>query len=253
MLAKFGRLSLAIMCCAAALAHATPFEYRVLIGGLRAEAVESVPTAPVDPYAAQTVVFHFDGNTNANGASVATTWANGTSAATAFAPTNPAKFGSSSFATDSNLGCLNITTVSAVDLGAAPFTVEAWIWRRSGSAHHRFLTSTGNLPLFRVTNTNALQLQSGAGSLTAAAIVPTQRWVHVALSRDEFGVFRLFQDGLLVGEASSFVANSVSAFDRIGGYGAGCAEGMPGFIDELRITRGAARYVAPFTPQEAPF
>lgn len=77
------------------------------------------------------------------------------------------------------------------------------------------------------------------------------QWHHVAVTR--FGnTWRLFIDGVLNVEASfSGNLNGATGKLRIGG-GEGSNEAMKGYLDDIRVTKGVARYLANFTPPTAP-
>jgi len=76
-------------------------------------------------------------------------------------------------------------------------------------------------------------------------------WIHVAATRAS-GTLRLFQDGTQVGSAANTVnfTNSGNGI-YIGQSSLGTA--MNGYIDDLRITKGYARYTTTFTPPTAAF
>ena len=93
---------------------------------------------------------------------------------------------------------------------------------------------------------NALFRLGSATSYLSSSTVNLDQWFHVAVSRDTSNVCRLFVNGSL--EASATISNTLSAAQlRTGTFP------VDGYIDELRITKGVARYTANFTPPTAPF
>jgi hypothetical protein len=105
----------------------------------------------------------------------------------------------------------------------------------------------GDLRFFAFHNSYVTPLvQAGAGALS------TEEFRHVAVTRSS-GTTRLFVDGALID--SSGAAYSVNAGGQLrigtGWYEPG-ARVAPGWYDEIRITKGAARYTAAFTPPDAP-
>jgi hypothetical protein len=81
----------------------------------------------------------------------------------------------------------------------------------------------------------------------------TGQWYHLAITR-ETGTMRLFIDGALVATSTYAGALGTSgAALSIGNYGGGGNYGISGVLDELRITKGHARYTEAFTPPAAPF
>lgn len=80
--------------------------------------------------------------------------------------------------------------------------------------------------------------------------IPLNEWTHVALSR-RLGVYRLFRNGSLVGEFSnSGVLDETSGSINIGIAKADNHEWqLNGYIDQLKITKGVARYTKNFNPE----
>lgn len=95
---------------------------------------------------------------------------------------------------------------------------------------------------------------SGSGIISKTGIGwETGRWYHLAITR-EAGTVRLFIDGALVATSTYAGALGTSgAALSIGNYGGGGSYGISGVLDELRITKGHARYTEAFTPPAAPF
>lgn len=85
---------------------------------------------------------------------------------------------------------------------------------------------------------------TGTGTLTAGV------WYHIAIVRSA-GVTSVYTDGVLKSQGSDAYSYG-SQVVTVGRYGAG-GNPLNGFIDELRITKGVARYTANFTPPSAPF
>lgn len=89
--------------------------------------------------------------------------------------------------------------------------------------------------------------------------VPLNTWTHVAITRDASNVCRVFVGGALDATTATSPqnvtpANTSGSYMSIGG-GQTDAQvlNFPGYIDELRITKGVCRYTAAFTPPMAPF
>lgn len=155
--------------------------------------------------------------------------------------------------------------------GTGDFTVEAWIYSRdvSGATTRGwFQTSTvsgglqpsyGNgLTIFQGYTPAPSTLDGGIvvaidgenyfGSTTAVLFV--NQWQHVAVTRSA-STCRVFVDGVVVGSRSNS-SNLTGSNLCVGGY-YDTTYLYDGYIDELRITKGVARYTANFTPPTAPF
>jgi hypothetical protein len=77
--------------------------------------------------------------------------------------------------------------------------------------------------------------------------------VHYALVRSG-NTMRMFRDGVQTASASISVSISNNTLFNVGGNGeCGGACFLNGYIDDVRFTRGVARYTANFTPPTHPF
>jgi hypothetical protein len=98
-----------------------------------------------------------------------------------------------------------------------------------------------------------LNTSLGQINLISTGAIGTGAWVYVAATRSG-STFRLFINGTQDGSTtSSGTVNSTSNYFSVGGTGGTNPDAMNGYIDELRITRGFARYTATFTPPTAAF
>lgn len=84
-------------------------------------------------------------------------------------------------------------------------------------------------------------------------IIPDNEWTHIAVTI-EGGVLRAFINGIIAGSAS--ITGQIPTGDLSVGVGhtlPATASFSAQFIDELRITKGVARYTENFTPPTEPF
>jgi hypothetical protein len=110
-------------------------------------------------------------------------------------------------------------------------------------------------------DSSTIQFRNGDATViekNTTAVIPTGTWSHVAAVRSS-GVLKLFLDGTQVGSDSSFTANitrnnsyglSVGAYTLSNGSS---SDYFNGYLDDLRITKGVARYIDSFTVPSAPF
>lgn len=103
-----------------------------------------------------------------------------------------------------------------------------------------------------------LTINNSNGKLTANLTTITgnndftlNKWHHIAYTR-QGNTLRLFLDGVLVGSGNTAESIRTDAI-YIGLQPYSLDWAVPGFYDELRITKGVARYTANFTPPDAPF
>lgn len=97
-------------------------------------------------------------------------------------------------------------------------------------------------------NNGVVQWSNGLAWLSGSASIAPNALVHVAVARSS-GVLRIFQGGTKVYETADSTAIDGDRPCYIGAYDAfrGSSQ-LAGLIDFVRITSGAARYTADFTP-----
>lgn len=134
----------------------------------------------------------------------------------------------------------------------AACTVELWVYRSvagvlQGLIGTRPSAATQGWAL-RFNANNTLQLYfTGGASLTSVATVLAGGWHHIAFARNA-GSGYLFIDG--VQAATGAMANGTASADplRIGVETGAIDSPLTGFMSDIRITRGVARYTGAFTP-----
>jgi len=152
------------------------------------------------------------------------------------------------------------------DFGTGDFTVEMFVYRTT-SLGDKYFTNRQNVLSgpFLIMNTptsgNTLNINIGGTSYITTNTIPTNQWSHIAVTR-ESGTVRAFIDGVLGVTGTN---NTVSITDGtngnhppiIGGmgyaWGGATGNNHDGYIDELRVTKGVARYTANFTPPTASY
>lgn len=168
------------------------------------------------------------------------------------------KFGQGMRLATGNSGAAEPAARAALDL-PSDFTVEGWANLDStatGAFINRF-DSTGNGWQIYVETTGKLSFwQYVGGNLlyNMGVDIRDGAWHHIAVSR-QGQALRMFLDGAMIGSvntASDFT--SPTARISIGFQAQGGARyPLRGTIDDVRITKGVARYTANFTPPEAEF
>lgn len=144
--------------------------------------------------------------------------------------------------------------------GTGDFTVEMWVYLPSlGVARMLYdgrPPSTNGLYVSTyVSATNTINFfVSSVTRITGTTALAAMTWYHVALCRSGTST-KLFLNGVQEGATYSDGNNYLGAANRpfigIDGYNSS-ANAMLGYIDDLRVTKGVARYTANFTvPAEA--
>lgn len=141
-------------------------------------------------------------------------------------------------------------------LGTNDFTLECW-WR-AGSATVSTLIEMragtgGNQPCLGMNNVGRVTAINNGTTRTGTTQYSTGAWVHMAMCRKD-GTTRVFANGT---QQISFADTTNYASAGVGrprfGRDAGAANGLNGWLDEIRILNGFGAYDAAFTPPAAPF
>ena len=166
--------------------------------------------------------------------------------------TSVKKYGTGSlYFNSSNADYLNVPSKFA--LGSGDFTVEFWQYLTSlpnTVAPFSFGTSdaAGNCEIYIGSNGVIYWYASAERITSSAGTITTGGWQHIAVSRAS-GTTKLFVAGTQVGSSYSDATNYTGSLNYIGrGYG---VNGILGYIDDFRVTKGYARYTANFTPPTA--
>lgn len=201
-------------------------------------------------FSSVSLLLHMDGS---NGS---TTFADSSSAArtvtasgNAQISTVQSKFGGASALFDGTTDYLTAPSSSDFALFSGDFTIEFWVYVASSTTPNQCciqLSSSGteraNISI--VSNLIVLYTETGGnnGSRITGTAPSTETWNHVALVRSG-STTTLFLEGVSLGTASSAPYPSGDMLVEIGANsraaGATC---LNGYIDELRITNGIARY-----------
>lgn len=149
------------------------------------------------------------------------------------------------------------------------FTVEGFFRPASIGGNQTFVchwsASSGNRSwLFRMNNDGTVSFfwsfdgsfQAG-NVLTSTLALSADTWYHVAVTRDSDNDIRLFIDGTVEdGPATSAgTFQNITTSLRVGSIRlpGSNAEVFDGHMDEVRITKGVARYDSAFTPPDEAF
>ena len=144
---------------------------------------------------------------------------------------------------------LSVASNPSFAFGTGDYTIECWIYPTSirNGENLVYVTDATGGPGFGY---NTTQLYIGARGITYDLTVPytlsTNTWTHIAACRQS-GTVRIFANGTLVG-SGSVTRNHPQGDAGIGDYPTATGNYMTGYIDDLRVTKGVARYTANFTP-----
>ena len=166
------------------------------------------------------------------------------------------KYGGASGYFDGNGDYVRFEHDSSLDLhDEASWTVEAWVRHTGNYSLYRPIVAKRNAPL----NSNQWQfyLNVGSGDLrffngvehSFSTTVPANQWVHLAFVRSS-GNISAYMDGTFVKSVAAN-ASAGTAPVCVGHVLGSSTEFWSGHIDDLRITKGVARYTANFTPPDS--
>jgi hypothetical protein len=164
---------------------------------------------------------------------------------------NTKKFGASCMAF-SGSNYLTANAGSLVAMGTGDYTVEFWFYQTSvpGNSMQMFDTRNAYLNGIIVANgTNrAPYFYSGNTYVISSVITNLNQWYHIAAVRSGT-TMTMYLNGVNVGSATS-TYNIVGTNCYIG-QSYDLYQATFGYIDDLRVTKGVARYTANFTPPTA--
>ena len=181
--------------------------------------------------------------------------------------TTQAKWGSTSMYFDGTGDYLVGRTNPAYSYGTGAFTWEAWVYPTATKsvAAHIYDTlppggtgSRANSMIWGINSSNKLFVfTNGSSAIVSSGSISLNTWTHVAFVREGTGTnqTKFYINGTNDG------TGTVSTNDTLGGQVIGASADdltnnnamFQGYMDDLRLTKGYARYTANFTPPAAAF
>lgn len=172
--------------------------------------------------------------------------------------TAQSKFGGSSIQFGG--GYLQLDGSSDFAFGSEDFTVEFWVRRNAtGSTHNLYdsrpSATNGAYLRIQIRSDNVLEVFVNSVGIAGGGALSANQWYHAAVTRAS-GIMRVFLDGVQLGSnvADSTVYLNPANRPIIGADGNSLGGNpLSGFMDEIKITKGVARYVQAFTPPTAAY
>jgi prepilin-type N-terminal cleavage/methylation domain-containing protein len=162
------------------------------------------------------------------------------------------KFGGSSACFDGNGDYLTLDSTSSLYNFNSDFTIEGWFYKTDNQDDIIIASPQGgpsNNQIFRV-NGNSIGIYQDAWIFNMESYsIPLNTWHHFAYTRSGINNY-LFINGTQVGTVKAY-----SGIFRIGSIGRDIwgINQYTGCIDDLRLTKGVARYTTNFTPPTQSF
>jgi hypothetical protein len=234
---------------------------RIVKGTALYTAAFTPPTAPLTPTAATTLLVN---GMNA-GIYDATTINDMETVGNAQVSTVQSKFGGSSVYFDGSGDSGRIAVNQpALQFGTSNFTAEGWVYSTGGTGTYQHILTGGTS---WTTGSGGIYWYYNGGSPTLGAAwnqiatnpavnsgtLSINTWYHFALVRNG-NTMTLYINGTSVSSISvTGVSLAFNNQSRTNIGGGGWDNDFAGYIDDLRVTNGVARYTANFTPPTQPF
>ena len=237
---------------------------RVLKGASAYDATQStitIPTSPVTAISGTSLLTNF---TN-GGIFDATAKNDLETVGNAQISTTQSQWGGSSMYFDGTGDWLlsNVATPNLYAFGTGDFTIEMWARFAavgSGAVHHfydnRPASTDGAYTTLRTNSSAQLEYVANGTARITGATLTTGVWYHIAVCRSGTDT-KLFVNGVQSGSTYTDSTNYLNPAARplvgASGYHLGGLNGFNGYIQDLRVTKGVARYTTGFTPPTAAF
>ena len=176
----------------------------------------------------------------------------------AITSTTQINYGSASGSFDGSSAYLTSASNAAFAFGTGDFTVECWTYNTGTTSRQSAIydlgatNSAGSFALFAISGNWTIRTNGTSTDLTyPVSSAHLNAWVHLAVVRIS-GVITFYINGVSVATrtAAGDITQSTPYIGKLGSFG---GYNYLGYIDDLRITKGVARYTANFTPPTAAF
>lgn len=226
--------------------------------GTKTVSLSGAGIAATDPYISYvTLLAHMDGTNYKTTFTdvMGHTLSNGNTSVT-YLSTAAAKFGTSSlYSTSTSMAYFQSNT--GINTYAGDYTEEFWVYftTTSGSQEALFTTIGAGTHGFAF-GSGGFSYSAASGASVSGGTISTGAWHHLAATRAGTTI-RLFLDGVMVGSYTGSNASGTltpsGSLTGVNYYPGGGSTGINGYLDEIRITNGVARYTTNFTPPVAAF
>ena len=170
--------------------------------------------------------------------------------------TGVTKFGTGSISFDGTGDWLTAPDSVNLQFGTGNFTIEGWVYLNAIGSARGFVskgTSTTGWSL-GTNSSNQVVFSHTSSTITSTGTLAVSTWYFVTVVREGTGTnqTKIYINGTNDGTgtvATNFNQTNIMyvGADRVGG------SALNGYIDDLRITKGVARYTANFTPPTQAF
>ena len=172
--------------------------------------------------------------------------------------TTTKKYGTGSMEFDGTGDWLIAPNTPDLQLGTGNFTIEFWVYLATGdTGSNRGLVAKGTSTtgfLVSLNTTEKVVFTFTTSTITSSGAITTNAWNHIAVVREGTGSN---QTKIYIAGTNDGTGTVSTDFNQTSvmyvGANRTAGDPMKGFIDDLRITKGVARYTTTFTPPTAAF
>ena len=170
--------------------------------------------------------------------------------------TSVTKFGTGSMSFDGTGDWLTSPDTPNLQLGTGNFTIEGWVYLNAVGSARGFVSKGTSTTGWSVSanSSNQVVFSYTSSTITSTGTLSVSTWYFVTVVREGTGTnqTKIYINGTNDGTgtvATDFNQTSIMyvGADRVAG------SALNGYIDDLRITKGIARYTANFTPPTSAF
>jgi len=166
------------------------------------------------------------------------------------------KFGTASLVLDGTGDYIYIASQPDFSFGTGDFEFDGWFYRTNTalSTLLDFRPQTGSTPYHQLnlSSTGVLRYAVNGATVITGSTLTLNTWVHVAISRAS-GSTRMWINGTQSGVTYADTNNYSAPYSlTIGATNLGVTA-YAGYIDEIRISKGVARYTSNFVAPTAAF
>ena len=140
--------------------------------------------------------------------------------------------------------------------GSGAWTVDLWIYNDNQSTNTRIFSHVQSGPTYGLYTRPSGQMYLGGYSSGISLAAPDvdyadNTWTHLAWDYDGSGTARSYINGVVQRTQTGISGSATSVsqtFDLGRSYGDGTGQYYAGYMDEVRVSKGIARYEGAFTP-----
>ena len=167
--------------------------------------------------------------------------------------TSVVKYGSGSMYFDGTGDYLKLPSNALYAFGTGAYTIEFWIYPSSlaaGSYHVIGANATNGIVVI-ISNAKVALNKYGVGDVLAYnTALTTSTWSHVAVVRESTGTnqTKIYVNGTSVATGTDSNDWTVTTNFGVGANTSDGSQAINGYLDDLRVTKGIARYTQNFIP-----